>query len=472
MDQSTPPGADFLQLRAETARPRGLTAWLVHAVRTAVADGRLKPGERLPATRDLARDLGISRGVVVEAYRRLDEEGLVTARTGVGTVIAPNAARPTTQPTPRPVPALLPLPQEGVDLDLSPGVPDLASFPRAAWLRAERAVMSDLSAADLGYGDPRGVPRLREELAGRLARVRGVRAGPDDLIVVAGVAQSLALLSQLLGANGVTTIATEDPGSRGPRDELVHWGLRPVAVPVDDLGIRVDALAATDVGAVLLTPAHQFPTGVVLAPGRRRELLDWAAEGRLVIEDDYDAEYRYDRAPVPAMQATAPDFVAYTGSTSKALAPGIRLGWLVPPRRHYADLVAARHASDLGSPTVPQLALARLISTGELDRYIRAVRARHRARRDALLTGLRQHLPGIEVHGAAAGLHLMVTFPGYTGEDTDMAARVAETGVRVHPLSWYRMTDGAPGLVLGYGAHSPDRLREAARRVGLALSAS
>jgi GntR family transcriptional regulator/MocR family aminotransferase len=226
---------------------------------------------------------------------------------------------------------------------------------------------------------------------------------------------------------------------------------------------------------VVVTPGHQFPTGSLLGPRRRAALIEWAERGdRLIIEDDYDAEYRYDRAPVPAVQASGPDRVAYTGSTSKSLAPGLRLGWLIPPARRYADLVAAKHASDLGSPVLPQLVLAQLIASGELDRHVRQVRARQRGRRDALLAALREQLPGVRVQGVPAGLHLLITFPGLAGpdlDDTDLASRLQRDGVLVHPLSWHRMASGPPGLVLGYAAHAPDQLREAARRITGAVRA-
>jgi GntR family transcriptional regulator/MocR family aminotransferase len=301
-------------------------------------------------------------------------------------------------------------------------VPDLAGFPRAAWLRAERSVLQQAGLADLGYGDPRGSQWLRRELAGWLARTRGLRADPADIIIVTGVAQALALLAQWLKARGRTGIALEDPGSRGAREELAYWGLDPVPVPVDEHGLHVGDLVGSDLRAVLATPAHQFPTGVALAPDRRRDLLNWAADAdALVIEDDYDAEYRYDRTPVPALQASAPDLVAYAGSVSKTLAPGMRLGWLIPPRRLHADLVTAKHASDLGSPALPQLVLARLIATGELERHIRLVRKRQRGRRDAVARALREYLPGARVQGIAAGLHLLITFPGLDLRDTDLA---------------------------------------------------
>ncbi len=481
-------GADFLQLRRDEAPPQGLTAWLAERVRAAVTDGRLPPGTALPPTRVLARDLGTSRGVVVEAWRRLADEGLVVARTGAGTVVAgpaapsPAGGPPAGSTPPRPadvappgdgVPRLPARAPEWAEFDLSPGVPDLAAFPRAGWLRAERAVLSGTGTADLGYGDPRGHPRLRAVLAGWLTRTRGLRAGADDLVVVAGVAQTLTLVAHVLRARSGTapTIAVEDPGSRGARDALAHWGVRTVPVPVDGEGLVVDALAATGAPTVLLTPAHQFPTGVVLGPGRRREVLAWARSGGgLVVEDDYDAEHRYDRAPVPALQAAAPASVLHTGSTSKTLAPGMRLGWLVAPAGLHADLVAARHAMDLGSPVLPQLVLAELLAGGAYDRHLRGVRTRQRARRDAVVAAVRQHLPGARVAGVAAGLHLLLTLPAWAGPaDTELAARAREAGVVVHPLSWHRVRPGPPGLVLGYAALPPDRLTEAVARLARVL---
>ncbi|HEX8343344.1 MAG TPA: PLP-dependent aminotransferase family protein [Actinoplanes sp.] len=497
-------GSDFLQLRPGSAPSKGLTGWLVNALRAAIADGRLATGAPLPATRTLAADLAISRGVVVEAYQRLRDEGLVSARTGAGTVVArratpagsaaarhPASGPPPVSASPRhpgtghppvsgpglhpPAGAMPRLPMSraaDIEFDLSPGVPDLSAFPRTAWLRAERAVLDSATGADLGYGDPRGNRRLRQELTGWLARTRGTRAGADDVIVVAGVAQALALLAQVLRIRGVMDLAVEDPGSRGARDQVAHWGLRPVPVPVDDQGLRVDDLTATGTGTALLTPAHQFPTGVVLSPARRRALLDWAAAGGLVIEDDYDAEYRYDRAPVPALHAAAPDRVAYTGSTSKTLAPGMRLGWLIAPHHLHADLVAAKHAGDLGNAALPQLVLAHLLATGDYERHLRRVRTRQRDRRDALLAALREHLPHARIEGVAAGLHLLVTLPGLDVDDTDLAHQIGAAGVLVHPLSWHRLRPGVPGLVLGYAAHPPDRLQDAARRLARAIIVS
>ncbi|MFI5894729.1 PLP-dependent aminotransferase family protein [Actinoplanes sp. NPDC051513] len=429
-------------------------------LRDAVAARRLASGTRLPATRVLAADLKISRGVVVEAYQRLIDEGLATARTGAGTTVLHLADESAISSDRRTTLSKLQLPlppSEGIDL--SPGVPDLSAFPRAQWLRAEKAVLDGITAADLGYGDPGGTPKLRDELIGWLRRTRGVRADADDIIVVSGVAQALALLAQTLRASGVTAAAVEDPGSLGARDQMTHWGVRPEPVPVDDEGIQVDRITQE---VAVLTPAHQFPTGVVLSPARRRALLEW---GGLIVEDDYDAEHRYDRAPVAALQGSAPERVAYAGSVSKSLAPGMRLGWMIAPRRLQPALLQAKHDTDLGNPALPQLVLARLIASGDYERHLRMVRSRQRRRRDALLAGLRRHLPHARVTGVAAGLHLLIMLPAGTS-DVALAERAAANGVRVQPLSWHRLEPGPPGLVLGYAANPPDRLAEAAQRLG------
>jgi GntR family transcriptional regulator/MocR family aminotransferase len=464
--------ADFLLLDPRTAPRRGITNWLAGALRSAISDGSLAPGSMLPASRTLAADLGTARGVVVAAYQRLADEGLIGGRRGAGTVVlAPPASAPQ-RPRRRPPARItrLPVPRlpASAGIDLSPGVPDLSAFPRAAWLRAEREALATCDAAEFGYGDPRGAEPLRVELSGWLGRTRGLRVDPDEIVVVGGVAQSLALLSRALRARGATSIAVEDPGSRGASDQLTWWGLRPVPIPVDHEGLRVDRLRRRAADTVLVTPAHQFPSGVVLSPARRRALVEWAAAGdRLIIEDDYDAEYRYDRAPVPALHASAPDRIAYTGSTSKTLAPGLRLGWLVAPPHLHDEIVSAKHAADLGSPVLPQLTLARLLACGAYDRHVRLMRTRHRARRDAVVGALRAALPDADVQGVAAGLHLLVTFPETSGvrDDVALADELRSRGVQMHPLTWHRQRPGPPGLVLGYAAQSPDRLREAAATI-------
>ena len=470
-------GADFLQLNPAAAPVRGLTGWLADAIRAAIIDGRLQAGAPLPATRLLAGDLGVSRGVIVEAYQRLADEGLVSARPGAGTRVLGISRRGS---------AGAPARAGGRPATRRSGL--ISRYCRSAGGRGRRSTCPPACLTCPGFRAPPGCgpkswcssrPAWPTSATAIPAAASGCglssRAGSHG---PAGCAPIRTTSSSSPGwprpwpcwpgccGPGLGEIAVEDPGSRGSRDELAYWGLRSVPVPVDEHGLQVDDLARSGLRAVLLTPAHQFPTGVVLAPRRRRDLMDWAAGAdALIIEDDYDAEYRYDRAPVPALQASAPGLVAYAGSTSKTLAPGMRLGWLIPPGRLHADLVEAKHASDLGSPALPQLVLARLIASGELEQHIRLVRKRQRSRRDALLRALHEHLPAARVQGIAAGLHLLITFPGRTGPDTDLAEAILRAGVLVHPLSWHRQRPGVPGIVLGYAAHTPDQLREAVRRI-------
>ncbi|WP_116247352.1 PLP-dependent aminotransferase family protein [Nocardiopsis sp. FIRDI 009] len=475
-------GADFLHLDPADAPHGGLTDWLTDRIRTAITDGDLPRGSVLPATRTLAADLGVSRGVITEVYRRLAEDGHVRGQGRAGTVVMtgsatslphphrpdPTAPRPLFHPTPGPE-VFDHLRRAQAHLDLSPGAPDLAAFPRAAWLSAERSVLTDTSATELGYGDPRGTPALRSAVADWLTRTRGIRAHPDQVVIVAGTAQALALIARTLGEEGVDTVAVEDPGSLGVRQHLNHAGLRTPPVPVDEQGLDVDALRATGARAVLTTPAHQFPTGVVLSGDRRRALTRWAREGGLVIEDDYDAEHRYDRPPVPALASVVPDRVCYTGSVSKLLAPALRLGWTVAPPHLHDALVEGKRFSDLGNATLPQLTLARLMASGALERHLRVLRARHRRRRDTMIEALRAHLPGARVHGAAAGLHLTLTLDTPV-PDTDLAALALERGVKTHPLTWHRQRSGPAGLVLGYAGRPETAIREGVAVLGAVVT--
>ncbi|MEV8117652.1 PLP-dependent aminotransferase family protein [Streptomyces xiamenensis] len=489
-------GSDFLQLRIEEAPPRGRADWLSREIRAAIADGRLPLGSKLPASRVLAAELRVSRGVVTEAYQCLTEDGHVAGRGRAGTVVVaapvpvpePGAARDPARPCGALPEGALFGAAPGTDVfdslraveapyDFTPGVPDLAAFPRAAWLRAERAVLAGLCASDLGYGDPRGAPALRAAVAHWLARNRGIAADPADILIVAGVSQALILLAHVLRARGIGELAVEEPGSLGARHHLRYGGMAMPAVPVDGEGVRVDALRASGARAVLLTPAHQFPTGVVLSGERRRELMAWAREsGGLIVEDDYDAEHRYDRPPVPAVRAMLPEAVAYTGSVSKLLAPALRIGWLLPPPAYREALVAAKRFTDLGNGVLAQLVLARLMESGELERQLRMLRRRHQRRRDTMIEGIGRHLPGAVVHGAAAGVHLMITFPPdaplVRGRcDLELASLALAHGVKVQPLAWHRRHAGPPGLVLGYAASGQDRIAEGMAALGRALRA-
>jgi GntR family transcriptional regulator/MocR family aminotransferase len=439
-----------------------LRAQLEEQLRAAVRAGRLGPGTILPSTRALARQLGVSRGLVVEAYSQLVAEGYLATYQGGPTRVAAAAAAPERRD---PLPASRP-----PRWDFRPGAPDVSLFPRAAWLASLRRALRRAPDARLDYGDPRGAPELRSALSLYLGRVRGAACPPERLVITSGMAQGMALIGRALTAAGDgRTIAVEDPSSGPGRAQLASTGLAVVPVPVDGDGLRVDLLREED--AAMVTPAHQFPLGVVLTPERRAALVDWAARaGSLVLEDDYDAEYRYDRAPVGAVQGLAPDYVAYAGSVSKTLAPGLRLGWLCPPERILPAVVAAKQRDDLGTPVVEQLALADFLERGELDRHLRRTRSVYRARRDALVAALDRHLPGCEPTGVAAGLHIMVRLPAGTDEPALLeAARAA--GVGLTGLSEHAVGPAPPALLLGYGRIAEPAIEPGVRALRVSLPA-
>lgn len=485
VNRSIVSGSDFLQLDIDAAPLRRRSDWLAAQLRRAIADGRLPVGGRLPATRVLAGELGVSRGVVTEAYQRLVEEGHVAGHGRGGTVVvaapvaaaspvsragpvSPLAARPARFSTVPGVDVFDSLRTAPARIDLSPGVPDLAAFPRAAWLRAERMVLNGLAPSHLGYGNPTGTSVLRLAVVNWLARNRGIVAHPDEVVIVSGVSQALGLLAQVLRSDGIDEVAVEDPGSLGVRQHLQNWQVKTPPVAVDAHGLCVDDLVGGGHPAVMLTPAHQFPTGVVLGGSRRRQLMHWAGGGGLVIEDDYDAEHRYDRPPVPALRAALAERVCYVGSVSKLLAPALRIGWVIVPARYRDAVVAAKRNADLGNATLPQLVLAELMESGALERHLRLLRRRHIRRRDAMIRSIRGHLPGAVVHGAAAGLHLMATFDaGFA--DLELAAVALDRAVKVQPLSWHRQRPGPPGLVLGYAANPPGVIDEGIAMVAAAL---
>lgn len=434
----------FVDLRRDHGGP--LRHRLERELRTAVQTGRLLPGAALPSTRAFAEQLGVSRGVVVEAYAQLAAEGYLSARQGAGTMVAERAragaariSAPAGTVTPAPAPRY----------DFRYGVPDLSAFPRAAWLAATARSLRELPDADLGYGDPCGSMRLREALAGYLGRARGVIADPALLLISGGTRQGMGLVWRVLRDAGVRRVAVEDPGWPAQHETARDAGLQAVPVAVDDRGLRVDDLRKLDVGAVALTPAHQFPGGALLAPERRTALLEWARRtDAIVIEDDYDAEYRYDRDPVGALQGMAPDRVVYAGSASKTLAPALRTGWLLMPAQLAGATAPRKAIVDRGHAAVTQLALADLIESGELDRHLRRTRRSYRARRDALVAAVARELPGARVEGIAAGLHAVVRLPPGVAEEPAVRA-AAERGVALDGLGSFG-DGGSPALVLGY----------------------
>jgi GntR family transcriptional regulator/MocR family aminotransferase len=334
--------------------------------------------------------------------------------------------------------------------DLRPSVPDLAAFPRRAWLAAERRALAALPHAALDYPDMRGAPELRGALAAYLGRARGLVAAPERIVVTGGTLQSVGLLARVLGARGIDRIAMEQPGFHIHRALLRRCGLTVVPVPVDGDGMVVEGLERSGARAVLVTPAHQMPLGAVLAPDRRAALLDWAERhDALVIEDDYDGEYRYDRGPVGALQGLAPERVAYLGSASKVLAPALRIGWIVLPSSLSDEIAEEKGWADAGSPLLGQLALADLIERGDLDRHLRRVRLSYRRRRDLLVAGLRELFPGVRVLGVAAGLHVAVQ-PRDPVDEKKLVARAAEHGVALYAFRDRSADPPASTLLLGY----------------------
>jgi GntR family transcriptional regulator / MocR family aminotransferase len=448
--------ADLL-LGLDRTAGRPMRAQLENALREAIRAGRLRPGTRLPSSRALAAELGVARGLVVEAYQQLVAEGYLAARHGSGTVVAASAGTAPQRRPPGEKPA-------GPRYDFRPGVPDLAEFPRAAWLRADRTVLSRLSDVDLGYGDPRGYPPLRAELADYLARVRGVPADPERIVITAGAAQAFALLVRVLAHRGQPRIGVEDPGHPGGHEQVTAAGglLRRLRVDADGLTTR----RLSTVDAVLITPAHQFPTGTVLSAARRAELVGWARHaGGWIIEDDYDAEYRFDREPVGAVHGLAPDRVAYCGTASKSLAPALRLGWLVAPPELADAVVAAKRLADLAAPVLPQATFAELLASGGYDRHLRRTRRMYRQRRELVAALLaEQHL---ELAGIPAGLHVVLRLPRGADERA-IAARAMRRGIAVYPMSGYGHYP-EPALVLGFAALSETELAAAVPALAAAI---
>jgi GntR family transcriptional regulator / MocR family aminotransferase len=430
-------------------RGSGLRTGLVDALREAARSGRLAPGTRLPSSRSLAADLGIARNTVADAYAELVAEGWLTAQQGSGTRVARRAApRKAAAGAVRARPA-----RRGPQYSLMAGSPDLASFPRAQWLKAARRALTAAPHEAFGYGDPRGRIELRTVLADYLARARGVYADPERIVICSGFVHGLMLLGKMLRRRRVREVAVESYGLDVHWNLLTEAGMRTRALPFDELGSQTDELVAVrGAGAVLLTPAHQFPMGAALHPDRRAAAVDWArGTGGLILEDDYDGEFRYDRQPVGALQGLDPDRVVYLGTASKSLAPGLRLGWMVLPEDLVGQALEAKGSVDWVSSALDQLTLAEFIASGAYDRHVRGMRLRYRRRRDQLVRALAERAPDIRVSGIAAGLHAVLELPPGTEQSVIQAA--AWQGLAVEGVSRYRHKDaprGRDALVVGY----------------------
>jgi GntR family transcriptional regulator / MocR family aminotransferase len=419
-----------------------LRAALERTLRDEILSGALRAGVRLPASRTFALQLGVSRGVVTDAYGQLEAQGFLVSRAREAPMVAEVQGPVAVRSEPE---VSAPLPRR----DLSPTSPDVTLFPLTRWLAAAQHVARRGGTAILDYREPRGESVLREVLADHLGRTRGVIADPAQIVIVQGTSQGVDLLLRLLRARGVSRVAVEDPSHTTQQQRIRAMGLEVVPQPVDTHGLVVDGLEA---GAVVVTPAHQFPTGSVLSGARRRDLIAWSsANGAVIIEDDYDSEFRYDREPVRALQGLAPEQVALLGTVSKTLAPALRLGWLVVPAHLVDEAVSTKRLLDDFSPALDQLTLAELLIRGHYDRHVRHARGVYRARRDRLLGALAKHLPGLRVEGVAAGVHLLLGLPPGV-DDSAVARAAASAGIRVPALSAFRIRPaGTGGLVIGYG---------------------
>ena len=454
-----------LLLRLDRTRSQPLRAQLEQGLREAIRTGRLAPGERLPSSRELARQLAVSRGLVQECYGQLHAEGYLSTRGGSATRVAQVEAGAVT-----PAPSQPDVPVATLTADFQTGLPDLASFPRGDWLWAQRESLPSAPTAVFDYGDPRGSVVLREVLAGYLRRVRAAASDPQRMVICNGFAEGLVLTLRVLRRGGIRRVAFEDPGYGDGETSAsaARCGVDAIPVPVDASGIDVSALKASGARAVLVTPAHQWPTGVVMAPQRRHALVAWAQDcDGVVIEDDYDAEFRYDRDPVGALHGLASDRVVHLGTVSKSLAPAVRLGWILCPPRLADAIVEEKKLTDRGSPVLDQLTLATLVRSGRYDRHLRRMRTIYGRRRQALVDALGAHTPDIRLTGLAAGFHAIAHLPAHLDEATVIAAARGRS-VGLHGMSTYRASRSTtpPQLVLGFG-----NLTERAITRGIATTA-
>ncbi|MEU0397582.1 PLP-dependent aminotransferase family protein [Streptomyces sp. NPDC006208] len=444
-----------------------LGAQVQGSLRRLIEDGTLSSGSRLPSSRQLAADLEISRSVVVEAYEQLSAEGYLVARRGSGTVVAenvrdhPGAGSVLTSPQPEPTDATW---------DLRTGSSDVSTFPRQEWIRSVAAALTDAGRTELGYGPPSGVLLTRHVLVGYLGRVRGVRTQPQNLMITAGFAQGLALLCKVLRDRGHDALGVEDPGHPGEREFITSAGLRPVGIPVDADGLRVDRLEESGVRVVLTTPANQFPTGVPLSQERRERLISWArAVDGYVVEDDFDSAYLNRSERIPALQSLAPDRVVYAGSASKVLAPALRLGWMAAPSELMASVESARVGWDIGCSGIEQLAFARFITEGAHDRHQRKLRAEFRKRRELVRELLPHHLPGARVLGGDSGLQAYVELPPGVDE-TALVQSARARSVLVRGGTFYTLDDRTrpPALVVSYATVGCPGLKASTAALGAA----
>lgn len=468
------------------------------ALRAQILSGKLTPGARLPSTRSLASDLGVSRNVAILAYEQLLGEGYVLARTGAATIVAPELSA---DALPAPIgparaaldresrPRLSPSGERSLQIweggrgtsalrelhlpyDFRLGCPSFVDFPRSTWCRLLGRRVRRVRVRDLDYGPPEGQAELREAIAAHLRRFRGMDADAERIVITNGAQQALDLVTRVLLAPG-DTVLLEEPHYAGARSVFLAAGAKLVVAPVDEEGMQVPEAVRgkTRPKLVYVTPSHQFPTGVVLPLGRRLKLLAWAERtGAIVFEDDYDSEYRYEGRPLPALAALdRADLVIYAGTFSKLLFPALRLGYLVLPESLVEPIRAVKALADSGTATLEQLTLADFIREGHFHRHLRRSRSRNARRRVVLVEAIREHFGDrAEVAGAKAGLHILVWLrsraPG------SLNRKAATVGVGVYSVSpCYLHPPRRAGMLLGYASLTEREIREGIKRLASVL---
>jgi GntR family transcriptional regulator/MocR family aminotransferase len=448
----------------------------------AILDGRLKAGLRLPATRSLAAALGVSRNTVVAAYDLLLSEGYIVARRGAGNFVADVAARRQAAPAPATVArnehrlapywrraTAMPTPMQrgAFPYDFRLGLPDGRPFPYDVWRRLSARALRHLSKAAPLYGHPQGNPALREAIASHISFARAVACEPDDVVVTNGAQQAFDLLARVLVTPGKTVLAVEDPGYAPLRSVFMASGARIVGVPVDEEGLVVEELPG-DAAIVYVTPSHQFPLGVVMSPRRRVALLDFArSRGAVIIEDDYDSEFRYSGRPLDALQTLdRGDAVCYIGTFSKCLFPSLRLGYAVVPPWLRVALASAKYQSDWHGNVMVQDTLAAFIAEGHLARHVRHMRKIYAERRDVLLDALQQHSRGLfRLWSSDAGLHVAASLPASI-DAIALVERAADNGIRLDALNLCALDPAAVnGVGFGLGAADVQCIGEGVRRL-------
>ncbi|MDP9879815.1 GntR family transcriptional regulator/MocR family aminotransferase [Variovorax boronicumulans] len=478
-----------LALRLPAAGSRDLLRALHRQLRDAILDGRLQPGARLPATRALAQRLGVSRNTMLAAYDLLLSEGYLLARPGSGTFVAdtlPALRRGRAGPkeagtAPRRDPRLVPLNVPGADLaltlqpraardDFRVGLPDVGAFPFDIWRRLSDRALRRVARQTADYADPQGQGALREAIAAHVSFTRAVGCTADDIVVTAGAQQAFGLLARILVVPGRTVVAVEQLFYPSLREAMLAAGAKVVTVPTDDEGLCVDRIPP-EARVVCVTPSHQFPTGVAMSPPRRAALLAFArARNAVLIEDDYDSEFRFAGRPLDALQTLdRAGSVFYVGTFSKSLFPALRLGFVVAPPWARAALVRARELADWHGPVLGQEALAAFIAEGHLARHIRRMRKLYGARRSALLDALARHGAGrLEAIPSDAGLHLSAWLHG-GARDHAVVERAAAAGITLPPLSRFALDPQAPeapnGLAFGFGLIAEPQIDGAIRRL-------